>query len=55
MFVSPATSRRLLSAIGLVTVAMAPARVSAQTAAEHIALGDKEHVALHAPSQGETK
>ena len=50
MFVSLATSRRVLATIGLVTIAVSPARVAAQTAAEHIALGDKEQVAMHAPS-----
>lgn len=49
MFVSLATSRRLFAAVGLVTIAMAPARVAAQTAAEHIAMGDKDHLAMHAP------
>ena len=49
MFVSLATSRRLLAAVGFATVTMAPARVAAQTAAEHIAMGDKEQLALHAP------
>ena len=48
MFVSKATPRRLLVA-ALVTVAVAPSRVVAQTAAEHTALGDKDHVAMNAP------
>jgi len=51
MFVSFATSRRLLGAAVVVTMAAtAPARLSAQSAAEHIALGDKEHAAMNAPS-----
>jgi tetratricopeptide (TPR) repeat protein len=49
MFVSPAASRRLLSALAVVTFAVAPARLLAQTAAEHIALGDKDHLAMNAP------
>jgi tetratricopeptide (TPR) repeat protein len=49
MFVSLTASRRLLSALALVTFAAAPARLAAQTAAEHIALGDKEHP-MNAPA-----
>ena len=50
MFVSSATTRRLLGAAAVVTLAVAPARLVAQSAAEHIALGDKEHAAMNAPS-----
>ena len=50
MVVSFATSRRLLGAAVVVTLAAAPARLTAQSAAEHIALGDKEHAAMNAPS-----
>ncbi|MEP6729558.1 MAG: hypothetical protein ABJE10_02915 [bacterium] len=50
MFVSLATSRRLLGAAVVLTLAATPARIMAQSAAEHIALGDKEHTALSAPS-----
>ena len=50
MFVSFATSRRLLGAAVVVTLAAAPVRLMAQSAAEHIALGDKEHAAMNAPS-----
>lgn len=50
MFISFAASRRLLGALGLVTLGLAPARLMAQTAAEHIALGDKAHLAMNAPS-----
>ena len=46
MFVSLATSRRLLGAAAVVALALAPARLVAQTAAEHNALGDRDHVAL---------
>ena len=50
MFVCFAASHRLLSAAAIVTVALAPARLMAQTAAEHIALGDKDHLAMNAPN-----
>lgn len=50
MFVSFATSRRLLGAAVVVTLAAVPVRLTAQSAAEHIALGDKEHAAMNAPS-----
>jgi tetratricopeptide (TPR) repeat protein len=49
MFVSFATPRRLLAAAVVVTLAAAPLRLAAQSAAEHIALGDKEHAAMNAP------
>lgn len=49
MVVSIATSRRLLGAAVVVTFAAAPARLVAQTAAEHVALGDKAHVEMKAP------
>ncbi len=50
MFVSFATSRRLLGAAVVVTLAVAPTRLRAQSAADHIALGDKDHAAFNAPS-----
>jgi tetratricopeptide (TPR) repeat protein len=49
MFVSLAMSRRLLGTAAVVALAVAPARLVAQSAAEHIALGDKEHAAMNAP------
>lgn len=49
MFISFATSRCFAAATAL-TLAMAPMRLSAQSAAEHIALGDRAHVAMDAPS-----
>lgn len=49
MFVSFATSRRLLGAAVVVTLAAAPVRLLAQSAAEHIALGDKDNAAMNAP------
>jgi len=49
MFISLATPRRLLSAATVLTFAVMPARAVAQSAAEHIALGDKDHAAMNAP------
>ena len=49
MFVSLATSRRLLGAASVVTFALAPTRLMSQTATEHVALGDRDHVAMNAP------
>ncbi|MEO7455867.1 MAG: hypothetical protein ABIY52_06370 [Gemmatimonadaceae bacterium] len=49
MFVSLATTRRLLGAAAVIGLAVAPSRLAAQTAAEHIALGDKDHAAMNAP------
>jgi len=49
MFVSLAMSRRMLGAAAVATLALAPGRLAAQSAADHIALGDKDHVAMNAP------
>ena len=49
MFISVALPRRLLSAAAVLTIAFLPARAAAQSAAEHIALGDKDHAAMNAP------
>jgi tetratricopeptide (TPR) repeat protein len=49
MFMSLATPRRLLSAAAVLTIAILPARGVAQSAAEHVALGDKDHAAMNAP------
>ena len=49
MFVTLATTRRLVGAAAVVGLAVAPTRLAAQTAAEHIALGDKDHAAMNAP------
>ncbi len=50
MFVSLALPRRLIvSAIVLATTAL-PALVAAQTAADHVAMGDRDHAAMNAPS-----
>ena len=42
------TPRRLLSAAAVLTLAFVPSRAVAQSAAEHIALGDKDHAAMNA-------
>jgi tetratricopeptide (TPR) repeat protein len=49
MFVTLAATRRMLGAAAVIGVAIAPGRLAAQTAGEHIALGDKSHAALDAP------
>ncbi len=49
MFVTLATTRRLVGAVAVVGLAAAPQRLAAQSAAEHIALGDKDHAAMNAP------
>lgn len=49
MFISIATPRRVLGAVAVLTLALLPARAVAQSAAEHIALGDKDHAAMNAP------
>ncbi len=50
MFVSFAAPRALLRALGVVTLSIAPLPLLAQSAAEHVALGDREHVAMNAPA-----
>ena len=49
MFVSFATSRRLLGTAAVVALALAPAGLAAQSAMDHVALGDKDHAAMNAP------
>src|SRR5205823_350035 len=50
MFVSHALLRRLIvPAMVLATTAL-PALAAAQTAAEHIAMGDRDHTVMNAPS-----
>ena len=44
------SSRRLLTAAAVVMIGALPARVMAQGAAEHIALGDRAHAAMDAPA-----
>ncbi len=50
MSVSFATARRVLSVASFVTLAAVPAQLIAQTAADHVALGDKDHAVANAPS-----
>ena len=50
MSVLISASRRVVGALALVTFAVAPARLAAQSAAEHVALGDREYQALNAPA-----
>jgi tetratricopeptide (TPR) repeat protein len=47
MIVSVASSRRLLGAAVLLTLAALPVRARAQSASDHIALGDREHAAMN--------
>ena len=49
MFISLAMPRRLLSVAAVLTTALAATPAGAQSAAEHIALGDKDHAAMNAP------
>ena len=50
MLVSFAAPRALLRALGTITIAVAPVPLLAQSAAEHVALGDREHAAMNAPA-----
>ena len=50
MLVSPALLRRLIVPAFVLATAAHPALAAAQTAADHIALGDREHAAMNAPS-----
>ncbi len=50
MFMTIATPRRLLGAAAVLSFAVVPIRVFAQSASEHIALGDREHAAMNAPA-----
>ena len=43
-------SRRVAGALALVACAVVPASLAAQSAAEHVALGDKDQLAMKAPS-----
>jgi tetratricopeptide (TPR) repeat protein len=49
MVISVAMPRRLLAAVAVMAGAFAPLPVAAQSAAEHVALGDREHAAMNAP------
>ena len=50
MAASFAAPRALLRALGAVTIAIAPLPLVAQSAAEHVAMGDREHAATNAPA-----
>jgi tetratricopeptide (TPR) repeat protein len=50
MLVSFAAPRGLLRALGVITLAIAPLPLFAQSAAEHVAMGDREHAAMNAPA-----
>jgi tetratricopeptide (TPR) repeat protein len=49
MRVSSVPNLRLLGAAVILAVSAMPVRVGAQSAAEHIAVGDREHTAMNAP------
>jgi len=49
MFISVATSRRVLGVVAVLALNALPAHAGAQSAAEHIDLGDKDHAAMNAP------
>jgi tetratricopeptide (TPR) repeat protein len=50
MLVSPTLVRRLIAPVVVLLAAVRPVPVAAQTAADHITLGDRDHAAMHAPS-----
>lgn len=50
MIVSLYASRRLLGTAAVLVAAALPARAAAQSAAEHIAMGDRSHAAMAAPA-----
>lgn len=50
MFVSSVPSPRVLALTAVLAISASAGRVSAQGAAEHIAIGDREHAAMNAPS-----
>ena len=50
MFVSLALPRRLIVPALVLATAVLPALAAAQTAADHVAMGDRDHVAMNAPS-----
>jgi tetratricopeptide (TPR) repeat protein len=49
MFMSIAMPRRLLSVTAVLAIVTLPGRATAQSTAEHIALGDRDHAAMNAP------
>ena len=50
MLVSPTLVRRLIAPVVVLLAAVRPVPVAAQTAADHITLGDRDHAAMNAPS-----
>ena len=50
MLVSPVPFHRVLGATVILAISAMPGRVSAQSAAEHVAVGDREHAAMNAPA-----
>jgi tetratricopeptide (TPR) repeat protein len=50
MFVSHVLPPRLLGAAVVLVVSASTSRLGAQSAADHIAIGDREHTAMNAPS-----
>ncbi|MEO8562765.1 MAG: hypothetical protein ABI601_11860 [bacterium] len=50
MIVSSVLPRGLLGLAAVFVISAAPVRASAQSAAEHIAIGDREHAAMNAPA-----
>jgi tetratricopeptide (TPR) repeat protein len=50
MLLSLATSRRAVGAAVALSLAVLSGRAAAQSAAEHVALGDRDHAAMNAPS-----
>ena len=50
MLVSSAAPRVLMRAFGALAFAVAPLPLLAQSAAEHVAMGDREHAAMNAPA-----
>jgi tetratricopeptide (TPR) repeat protein len=50
MFVSPALRRSLIVPVVALATAVFPSLAAAQTAADHIAMGDRDHAAMNAPS-----
>jgi len=50
MLVQSVPSRGLLALAAVLVIAAPASRASAQSAAEHIAIGDREHTAMNAPS-----
>ena len=50
MLATFAVSRALMRAVGVVSIAFAPLSLLAQSAAEHVAMGDRERATMNAPA-----